>query len=320
MTWTRKDLLTIRELGRADIELILETARGIKHRAVHLKDTPLAGRTVVNLFVEPSTRTRTSFELAARRLGADVISIDSESSSFRKGETLKDTGLVLESMQADFVVLRHSAAGAPRFLAERLKAHLLNAGDGAHEHPTQALLDTFTMRERFGPGRPWESLHVVICGDILFSRVARSNVWALRKLGARVTLVGPSTLVPDVFRELGVEVSHDFDSVLPQADVIMLLRIQHERQRRSFFPSVGEYVSLFGLDLKRFRACKPDVLIMHPARSIAAWRSPASSPTVPIPPCSTRCRTASSSAWRCCSCWAGRQQAEPWATHLLFPS
>jgi aspartate carbamoyltransferase catalytic subunit len=264
MTWTRKDLLTIRELERADIELILETAREIKQRPSHLKDTPLAGRTVVNLFVEPSTRTRTSFELAARRLGADVISIDSESSSFRKGETLKDTGLVLESMQADFVILRHSAAGAPRFLAERLKAHLLNAGDGAHEHPTQALLDTFTMRERFGPDRSWESLHVVICGDILFSRVARSNVWALRKLGARVTLVGPSTLVPDVFRELGVEVSHDFDSILPDADVIMLLRIQHERQRRSFFPSVGEYVSLFGLDLKRFRACKPDVLIMHP--------------------------------------------------------
>jgi aspartate carbamoyltransferase catalytic subunit len=264
MTWTRKDLLTIRELERADIELILETAREIKQRPAHLKDTPLAGRTLVNLFVEPSTRTRTSFELAARRLGADVISIDSESSSFRKGETLKDTGLVLEAMQADFVVLRHSAAGAPRFLAERLKAHLLNAGDGAHEHPTQALLDTFTMRERFGPERAWDSLHVVICGDILFSRVARSNVWALRKLGARVTLVGPSTLVPDVFRELGVEVSHDFDAVLPQADVIMLLRIQHERQRRSFFPSVGEYVSLFGLDLKRFQRCKSDVLIMHP--------------------------------------------------------
>jgi aspartate carbamoyltransferase catalytic subunit len=264
MTWTRKDLLTIRELERADIELILETAREIKQRPAHLKDTPLAGRTVVNLFVEPSTRTRTSFELAARRLGADVISIDSESSSFRKGETLKDTGQVLEAMQADFVILRHSAAGAPRFLSERLKAHLINAGDGAHEHPTQALLDTFTMRERFGPDRRWESLHVVICGDILFSRVARSNVWALRKLGARVTLVGPSTLVPDVFRELGVEVSHDFDSVLPDADVIMLLRIQHERQRRSFFPSVGEYVSLFGLDLKRFQTCKPGVLIMHP--------------------------------------------------------
>jgi aspartate carbamoyltransferase catalytic subunit len=262
--WTRKDLLTIRELDRADIELLLEVARDCKHRPAAPDERPLAGRTVVNLFVEPSTRTRTSFELAARRLGADIVSIDSESSSFRKGETLKDTGQVLEAMRADFVILRHSAAGAPRFLAERLKAHLLNAGDGAHEHPTQALLDAFTMRERFGPDRPWESLHVVICGDILFSRVARSNLWALRKLGARVTLVGPSTLVPEVFQKLGVEVTHDFDSVLPQADVIMLLRIQHERQRRSFFPSIGEYVSLFGLDAKRFESCKPDVLIMHP--------------------------------------------------------
>jgi aspartate carbamoyltransferase catalytic subunit len=262
--WTRKDLLTIRELDRADIELVLDVARDFKHRPAALDEKPLAGKTVVNLFVEPSTRTRTSFELAARRLGADVVSIDSESSSFRKGETLKDTGQVLEAMRADFVILRHSAAGAPRFLAERLQAHLLNAGDGAHEHPTQALLDTFTMRERFGPDRSWESLHVVICGDILFSRVARSNLWALRKLGAKVTLVGPSTLVPDVFRELGADVTHDFDSVLPHADVIMLLRIQHERQRRSFFPSVGEYVSFFGLDEKRFHACKPDVLIMHP--------------------------------------------------------
>ena len=265
--WTRKDLLTVRELDRAEIELILETGRTYKDRLARPDKKarrPLEGRTVVNLFVEPSTRTRTSFELAARRLGADVVSIDSESSSFRKGETLKDTGQVLQAMNADFVVIRHSAAGAPQFLAERLKAHILNAGDGAHEHPTQALLDTFTMRERIGPDRPWEDLHVVICGDILFSRVARSNVWALRKLGARVTLVGPATLVPEVFREFGVTVTHDFDSLLPDADVIMLLRIQHERQRRSFFPSVGEYVSLFGLDLNRFKKCKRNVLIMHP--------------------------------------------------------
>ena len=264
--WTRKDLLTIRELEREEIELILQTGREFKEQLSHpgKQSTSLAGRTVVNLFVEPSTRTRTSFELAARRLGADVVSIDSESSSFRKGETLKDTGQVLQAMSADFVVLRHSAAGAPGFLAERLKAHLVNAGDGAHEHPTQALLDVFTIQERLGPDRRWEDLHVVICGDILFSRVARSNVWALTKLGARVTLVGPTTLVPVIFTELGVTVAHDFDSVLPDADVIMLLRIQHERQRRSFFPSVGEYVSLFGLDMDRFAQCKPDVLIMHP--------------------------------------------------------
>jgi aspartate carbamoyltransferase catalytic subunit len=264
--WNRKDLLTIRELEREEIELILQTGRDFKEQLSKpgKQSTSLVGRTVVNLFVEPSTRTRTSFELAARRLGADVVSIDSESSSFRKGETLKDTGQVLQAMNADFVVLRHSAAGAPGFLAERLKAHLVNAGDGAHEHPTQALLDVFTMQERLGLDRGWENLHVVICGDILFSRVARSNVWALLKLGARVTLVGPTTLVPVIFTELGVTVAHDFDSVLPDADVIMLLRIQHERQRRSFFPSVGEYVSLFGLDMERFAHCKPEVLIMHP--------------------------------------------------------
>jgi len=264
--WTRKDLLTIRELNRAEIELILDTGRTFKDLLARpvKKASSLEGRTVVNLFVEPSTRTRTSFELAATRLDADVVSIDSASSSFRKGETLKDTGQVLEAMKADFVILRHSAAGAPQFLAERLAAHIVNAGDGAHEHPTQALLDAFTMRERLGDKREWKDLHVVICGDILFSRVARSNVWALTKLGARVTLVGPTTLVPEIFSELGVTVAHDFDSVLPDADVIMLLRIQHERQQRSFFPSVGEYVSLFGLDMKRFKQCKPGVLIMHP--------------------------------------------------------
>ncbi|MCE0497656.1 MAG: aspartate carbamoyltransferase catalytic subunit [Methylacidiphilales bacterium] len=264
--WTRKDLLTIRELDRAEIELILDTARIFKDvlaRPVK-RAASLEGRTVVNLFVEPSTRTRTSFALAATRLGADVVLIDSASSSFRKGETLKDTGQVLQAMNADFVILRHSAAGAPQFLAERLKAHLINAGDGAHEHPTQALLDAFTMRERLGGKLDWKDLHVVICGDILFSRVARSNVWALTKLGARVTLVGPTTLVPQQFSELGVAVAHDFDAVLPEADVIMLLRIQHERQRQSFFPSVAEYVSLFGLSLERFKRCKPEVLIMHP--------------------------------------------------------
>ena len=265
-SWTRKDLLTIRELEVAEIQLVLDRATQLKaamNRAAP-RPTSLQGCTVVNLFVEPSTRTRTSFALAATRLGADVISIDHESSSFRKGETLKDTGLVLQAMRADFIVMRHHAAGAPLFLAERLQAHLINAGDGAHEHPTQALLDVMTMRERLGPARPWSELHVAICGDILFSRVARSNIWCLRKLGARVTLVGPPTLVPEVFRDFGVEIAHDFDAVLPEADVIMLLRIQHERQRRSFFPSVGEYAALFGLNLQRFQRCKPGVLIMHP--------------------------------------------------------
>jgi aspartate carbamoyltransferase catalytic subunit len=264
--WKRKDLLAIRDLDRSEIELILDHALVFKDLLARRvkKSSSLEGRTVVNLFVEPSTRTRTSFELAATRLDADVVSIDSGSSSFRKGETLKDTGQVLEAMKADFVVLRHAAAGAPQFLAERLNAHVINAGDGAHEHPTQALLDTFTMRERLGADLDWSKLHVVICGDILFSRVARSNVWALRKLGARVTLVGPTTLVPEIFSALDVTVTHDFDAVLPDADVIMLLRIQHERQQRSFFPSIGEYVSFFGLNLARFGKCKPGVLIMHP--------------------------------------------------------
>jgi aspartate carbamoyltransferase catalytic subunit len=233
------------------------------------------------------------------------------SSSFRKGETLKDTGQVLQAMNADFVVLRHSAPGAPQFLAERLKAHLVNAGDGAHEHPTQALLDAFTMRERLGDKRDWKDLHVVICGDILFSRVARSNVWALTKLGARVTLVGPTTLVPEIFSELGVTVAHDFDSVLPDADVIMLLRIQHERQRRSFFPSVGEYVSLFGLNRNASRSASRGCSSCIPARSIAAWRSPANWPTARTRPSSTRSETASPSAWPCCISSARRNKNLP---------
>jgi aspartate carbamoyltransferase catalytic subunit len=270
VVWTRKDLLATRDLSREEIETILDRAlyfRALLDQTIK-RSNALEGQTVVNLFVEPSTRTRSSFELAATRLSADVVSLESSSSSFRKGETLKDTGQVLEAMNADFIVLRHAAAGAPRFLAERTKAHVINAGDGAHEHPTQALLDAFTMRmrlpDRFKDGPGWAGLHVAICGDILFSRVARSNVHALIKLGAKVTLVGPSTLVPDTFREMGVDVTHELDQVLPHVDVIMLLRIQHERQRRSFFPSIGEYVSLFGLTQARLAKCRPEVLVMHP--------------------------------------------------------
>ena len=282
--WTRKDLLTIRELDRAEIELILDTGRTFKEVLARKekKSKSLQGRTVVNLFVEPSTRTRTSFELAASRLDADVISIDSASSSFRKGETLKDTGQVLEAMKADFVILRHSAAGAPQFLAERLKAHIVNAGDGAHEHPTQALLDAFTMRERLGDALDWKNLHVVICGDILFSRVARSNVWALTKLGARVTLVGPTTLVPAIFSELGVTVAHDFDSVLPEADVIMLLRIQHERQQRSFFLPWANTSRCSASAWSDSRSVSRTFSSCTRGRSIAAWRSPAKSPTAQL--------------------------------------
>ena len=200
----------------------------------------LRGKTLVNFFVEPSTRTRISFELAALRLSADVINISATTSSLTKGETLKDTARNLEALHTDILVLRHSSAGAPQFLASRLKTSVINAGDGAHEHPTQALLDLYTIRQKRGE---IAGLHVVIIGDILFSRVARSNIFGLVKLGARVTLVGPSTLVPREFENLGVSISHEIDKVLPEADVVNLLRIQHERQRKEYFPGIGEYTS-----------------------------------------------------------------------------
>ena len=190
-----------------------------------------------------------------------MVNISPTNSSLTKGETLKDTAKNLEALHADIIVLRHSSAGAPRFLADRLQSSIINAGDGAHEHPTQALLDTFTIREKKGR---IEGLHVAIIGDILFSRVARSNIHALTKLGARVTLVGPSTLVPRTFEKLGVTVTHDIDSVLADVDVVNLLRIQHERQRKEYFPSLGEYTALFGLTKQRAEKLKPDALIMHP--------------------------------------------------------
>ncbi|MBV9657988.1 MAG: aspartate carbamoyltransferase catalytic subunit [Verrucomicrobia bacterium] len=261
--WLRKDLLGIQELTAEEISLVLDTARQFRRVGTReVKKVPaLQGRTLVNLFVEPSTRTRTSFELAAARLSADIVNISASASSLTKGETLKDTARNLEALHADILVLRHSSAGAAQFLADRLEASVINGGDGAHEHPTQALLDTFTIREKKGRVA---GLHVVIVGDILFSRVARSDIHALTKLGARVTLVGPSTLVPRVFERLGVEVRHDLDAVLPEADVFNLLRIQHERQRKEYFPSLGEYTALFGLTKARAARLRPDCLIMHP--------------------------------------------------------
>jgi aspartate carbamoyltransferase catalytic subunit len=263
LRWNRKDLLGIRELSADEIVFILDTADAFKEVGTReIKKVPaLRGKTLVNFFVEPSTRTRTSFELAAIRLSADVINISASSSSLVKGETLKDTAKILEAYHADLIVLRHSSSGAPQFLAERLKSSIINAGDGAHEHPTQALLDLYTIRSRKGTVA---GLHVVIIGDILFSRVARSNIFALTKLGARVTLVGPSTLVPREFEKLGVTVTHDLDSVLESADVVNLLRIQHERQRKEYFPGIGEYIRLFGLTKERGKLLKPDCLIMHP--------------------------------------------------------
>jgi aspartate carbamoyltransferase catalytic subunit len=261
--WTRKDLLGLRELSAGEINFILETTDAFKQVGTReIKKVPaLRGKTLVNFFIEPSTRTRTSFELAAFRLSADVINISKSASSLTKGETLKDTARNLEALHADILVLRHSSAGAPQFLAQRLKTSVINAGDGAHEHPTQALLDLYTIRERRGR---IDDLHVVIIGDILFSRVARSNIFGLTKLGARVTLVGPSTLVPREFEKLGVAVSHEIDKVLPDADVVNLLRIQHERQRKEYFPGIGEYTNLFGLTRERAKHLKPDCLIMHP--------------------------------------------------------
>src|SRR6266567_3493024 len=263
MSWNRKHLLDIESLSADEIFTVLDTAsvfKAVGERAIK-KVPALRGKTVVNLFIEPSTRTRISFELAALRLTADVINFTAEASSLKKGETLKDTARNLEALNADIIIIRHSATGAPHFLSRFLSSSVINAGDGAHEHPTQALLDTFTIRERKGKIK---GLSVTILGDILYSRVARSNIWALTKLGAKVTLCGPSTLVPRVFEQLGCRVTYDVDEAIAEADVINLLRIQHERQRASMFPSLNEYTALFGLNKARLALTKPDVLIMHP--------------------------------------------------------
>src|SRR5882757_2626705 len=263
MTWHRKHLLDIESLTADEINTVLDTARAFKavgERAIK-KVPALRGKTVVNLFVEPSTRTRISFELSEQRLSADIINFTAEASSLKKGETLKDTAKNLEALNADFIVIRHSATGAPHFLSRFLKGSVVNAGDGAHEHPTQALLDTFTILEKKGK---IAGLNVTILGDILYSRVARSNIWALLKLGARVTLCGPSTLVPRLFEQMGCRVTYNVEEAIADADIINLLRIQHERQRKTMFPGLGEYVNLFGLNKKRLERTKPDALIMHP--------------------------------------------------------
>lgn len=263
MSWHRKHLLDIESLTATEITTVLDTATAFKavgQRAIK-KVPALRGKTVVNLFVEPSTRTRISFELAALRLTADVINFTAEASSLRKGETLKDTARNLEALNADIIIIRHHAAGAPHFLSRVLHASVINAGDGAHEHPTQALLDAFTIRERKGT---IAGLKITILGDILYSRVARSNIWTLTRLGAKVTLCGPSTLVPRVFEQMGCRVTHDVEDAIMNADVINLLRIQHERQRKTMFPSIGEYATLFGITKARIAQLRPDLLIMHP--------------------------------------------------------
>jgi aspartate carbamoyltransferase catalytic subunit len=261
--WTRRHLLGLQDLSAEEITAVLDTAATFKEvstRSVK-KVPPLRGKVVVNLFFEPSTRTRISFELAASRLSADVVNFEKATSSATKGETLKDTARNIEKMGVDIVIVRHSAPGAPHRLAQVLDASIINAGDGAHEHPTQALLDMFTIRERKGK---LDGLTVAIVGDVAHSRVARSNIWGLQKLGANVILVGPATLVPGGFRDLGVEVSHNLDEVIGRCDVINMLRIQLERQQAGLFPSLREYSRLFGLNRERMSLAKQDVLIMHP--------------------------------------------------------
>ncbi len=263
MEWKRRHLLGLYDLSAEEITAVLDTAAMFKEVSTRSikKVPPLRGKVVVNLFFEPSTRTRISFELAASRLSADVVNFEKSTSSAVKGETLKDTARNIERMGVDIVVVRHSAPGAPHRLAKVLGASVINAGDGPHEHPTQALLDIFTIREHKDG---IEGLTVAIVGDIAHSRVARSNIWGLQKLGAHVILVGPPTLVPGAFRKLDVEVCHNLDDVIERCDVINILRIQLERQQAGLFPSLREYSRLFGLNRERMSRAKGDVLIMHP--------------------------------------------------------
>lgn len=263
VNWTRKHLIGLEDLSRQEIELILSMARSFKSTIdrSRKKLPALRGKTIVNLFLEPSTRTRVAFEVSAKRLSADVITILGATSSQVKGETLKDTALNIEALSADMIIMRHSAAGAPLYLSRIVDIPIINAGDGAHEHPTQGLLDAFTMMEHLGS---LEGKRITILGDIMFSRVARSNIWALTKLGASVCLAGPTTLVPDTFREMGVEVCHNLREAVTDADAVMLLRIQMERQSAGHFPSLGEYTSMYGLNKSRSAWLKPGAIIMHP--------------------------------------------------------
>lgn len=263
MQFRKKDLLGIKQLEPEEINLILETAETFKEISTRpIKKVPtLRGRTVVHLFYEPSTRTRTSFEIAAKRLSADTFNISASTSSIVKGETLLDTAKNLEAMNPDVIVLRHSAAGAPHLLAKHVQASVINAGDGMHEHPTQALLDLLTIKDK---KETISGQTVAIIGDIAHSRVARSNVWALTKMGARVLVAGPTTMMPHDLDKLGVEVFYRPEDVIPEADVIMMLRIQLERQGQMLLPSLREYSRVFGLNEEKLSQAKPDVLIMHP--------------------------------------------------------
>jgi len=261
-SWNKRSLIGIKDLSASEINFLLDTAQKLKESGKSKIDSQfsLKGKRIVNLFLEPSTRTRIAFEVAAKSLDADIISIAEKSSSLTKGESLRDTACNIQALGADAIVLRHSSPGSAHFLSKMIDVPIINAGDGAHEHPSQALLDIFTLREKLGN---LKGKKITILGDILFSRVARSNIWGMLKLGAEVTLSGPSTLVPQKMEELGVTVSYDLEKAIDEADAIMLLRIQHERQTQTHFSSLEEYSRMFGL---RKNGCKPSAktLILHP--------------------------------------------------------
>ena len=261
--WTKKDLLGIAELSAEEIRILLDTAESFLEVAERpIKKLPtLRGRTVINLFFEPSTRTRSSFELAEKRLSADSLNFSGSGSALSKGESLIDTASNLEAMAPDLIVIRHQHPGVPHLLAQRLGSGVVNAGDGAHEHPTQALLDAFTIRRQKGR---IEGLRVAIVGDIEHSRVVRSNIHLLTRLGAQVVVAGPRTMMPVAMDRMGVEVSHDLDTAIGGADVVMMLRIQLERHNRFLMPSTKEYHKLFGLTRRRLEQAAPDAIVMHP--------------------------------------------------------
>lgn len=258
-----KDLITIEQLTPDEIHLVLNTAQEMKNIINRdIKKIPtLRGKVVINLFYEPSTRTRSSFELAGKYMSADVINISTSTSSVVKGESLKDTGLTLQMMGADIVIIRHSMAGAPQMLGKYLKARVINAGDGYHEHPTQSLLDLMTIREKKGG---FQGLKVAIIGDILHSRVARSNLSGLTKLGAQVWLCGPPTLIPPGLDKMGARVTYSMEKALEGADVVMMLRIQSERQKAGLYPSLREYSQLYGLTAERLKLATEESLVLHP--------------------------------------------------------
>ena len=258
-----KHLLGIDGLARDEIMLLLDRSESYveQNRAADKKKATLRGRTIINLFFESSTRTRTSFELAAKRLGGDVINMSVSTSAIKKGETLIDTAMTLNAMHPDVLVVRHPDSGAVKLLSEKVNCAVINAGDGSHEHPTQALLDALTIRRRKGR---LSGLLVAICGDILHSRVARSNIHLLTTMGARVRLIAPFTLIPPEVERMGVEVFHDMNEGLKDCDIVMMLRLQKERMHGNFFPSIREYFRFFGLDYEKLANAKPDALIMHP--------------------------------------------------------